>query len=75
MRTENRKTKLHSRSQFGGLVPRVTRTRMVMATKFAYAETLGSGQIVDHFVIDWRGLERNKYAPWKRGELSGLSQD
>lgn len=25
-----------------------------------------------HFNIDWKSLERNKYAPWGRGHNSGL---
>lgn len=27
---------------------------------------------VGHYTINWRSLERNKYAPWGRGPFGGL---
>jgi hypothetical protein len=62
---------------FAGIMPEIKQTRLTKATKFAYADSHTSRQgthIIDHFVVDWRSLERNKYAPWKRGINSGLPQ-
>lgn len=61
----------------GVVMPRVIRSRLTQATYFTHAETHGSRQghhTIDHFQIDMRGLERNKYAPWGRGQYSGLPQ-
>ncbi len=51
----------------GGIMPVIKQTRLTQATRFVIS--IGN---FDFFEIDMKRLERNKYAPWGRGDLSGL---
>ena len=51
-------------------IPMPKPTRLSQATISTEVDHRG----VQHFYVDHRALERNKYAPWGRGHLSGLPQ-
>lgn len=59
-----------------GVVHRPTKAALAMrkvGTKLMHRFWDGRPSIyADVFIIDHRALERNKYAPWGRGHLSGL---
>lgn len=54
------------------LQPSIKRTRYEMAFKLTRLKSSQTGFEYDFRYPDYRALERNKYAPWGRGELSGL---
>ncbi len=57
----------------GQVGPAINQCRMAKATKPhwpSYAHLYAKG--TEFGVIDLKSLERNKYAPWGRGEASGL---
>lgn len=70
-------TKKVVKTPVGAIMPAIKQTRLTQATRFTHAESHQSRQgnhTIDHFAIDMKRLERNKYAPWGRGDLSGLPQ-
>ena len=54
------------------LQPSIKKTRYEMAFKPTRLKSSRTGFEYDCRYPDYRALERNKYAPWGRGELSGL---
>lgn len=49
---------------------------VIKVCKFAQAlvpDLSLSSEFNRRYSVDWRALERNKYAPWGRGHASGLS--
>ena len=54
------------------LQPSIKKTRFEMALKLTRLKSSQTGFEYDCRYPDYRALERNKYAPWGRGELSGL---
>ena len=54
------------------LQPSIKKTRCEMAFKLTRLKSSRTGFEYDCRYPDYRALERNKYAPWGRGELSGL---
>ena len=54
------------------LQPSIKKTRYEMAFKLTRLKSSRTGFEYDCRYPDYRALERNKYAPWGRGELSGL---
>lgn len=59
-------------SVMGGIVatPKITPTRKAQATVVIRQAIPGYSPAIHR--VDFRRLERNKYAPWGRGDLSGL---
>ena len=54
------------------LQPSIKKTRFEMALKPTRLKLSQTDFEYDCSYPDYRALERNKYAPWGRGELSGL---